>query len=89
MLSRTTRDKYKAGFCVDHKHPMCSEEWLFSEEHSTDTKLVFLGYDANLYPMRDLSERPNTDWNNYVKQRGLERTKNFDGEVWLDDVRIK
>lgn len=89
MLSSSTINKYKAGFCVDHKHPMCSEEWLFSEEHSNDNKLVFLGYDANLYPMLNLSERPKTEWNDYVKKCGLERTKNFNGEVWLDDVRIK
>lgn len=89
MLSKATKEKYEAGFDVYHKEPMCNEEWLFSEEHSTDNKLVFLGYDANLWALPDFSKRPKTKWNEYVKKCGLERTKSFAGEVWLDDVRIK
>lgn len=83
-------EKYKSGFGVNHpKESMCDEEWLFSKEHSSNTKLVFLGYDANLFPMRDFSEWPETDWKQKVIRTALKRTKDFKGEVWLDNVKIK
>lgn len=86
-------NKYKAGFTVYGKCPYETEEWLYSEEYSNKNKIVFLGYDANLFPMPSLSSRPNTDYNKKwfkkLKQEALNVTKGFEGEVWLDDVKIK
>lgn len=83
-------EKYQAGFCVDHpKESMCDEEWLFSKKDSSNDKLVFLGYDANLFPMTDFSKWPETDWKKKVIRIALNRTKGFKGEVWLDSVKIK
>lgn len=83
-------EKYKAGFEVNHpKESMCDEEWLFEKDHSSDEKLVFFGYDANLFPMPNFSTWPETDWKNKVIRVALKRTKDFKGEVWLDDVKIK
>lgn len=85
--------KYKGGFTVTGKHPIETEDWLFSKKYSNSNKLVFIGYDANLFPMPNLSERPdnayNRAWFETLKKTALEFTKDFDGEVWLDDVRIK
>ena len=39
--------------------------------------------------MREFSKRPKNVWNEYGKKCGLAGTKDFIGEVWLDDVRIK
>ena len=51
---------YKRGFTVSTKHPIETIEWLYSEENSDENKLVFLSYDANLYPCSNFST-----WNNY------------------------
>lgn len=82
-------DKYESGFVVTYEHPIMTEEWLLSKERSSQNKLVFLGYDANLCPMRDFSERIKNKDSKKVIQVALERTKEFNGEVWLDDVQIK
>ena len=85
--------KYKAGFTAYGEHPIETEEWLYSEDYSYKNKIVFLGYDANLTPMPILSSRLNTDYNKEwfkkLKKVALNVTKDFKGEVWLDDVRIK
>ena len=81
--------KYKSGFTVSGKHPIEEVEWLFNEEESTEIKLLFQAYDAALYPLLNLSGWKNGDWENKNIQAGLERTKDFTGEVWLDDVKIK
>ena len=77
--------KYKSGFTVSGKQPYETEEWLYSEERSTKDKIVFLGYDANLFPMPDLSSRPNTNYNKArfarLKQTALNLTKDFTGDV--------
>lgn len=85
--------KYKKGFTVSGKHPIETEDWLFSKVESNPNKLVFLGFDANLSPMPNLSERPDNEYNRVwfkkLKRVALEFTKDFKGEVWLDDVKIK
>lgn len=85
--------KYKRGFTVNGEHPIETEDWIFSPEDSNPNKLVFLGFDANLYPMPNLSKRPdneyNREWFKKLKKTALEFTKDFKGEVWLDDVKIK
>lgn len=86
---KTELKPYKGGFTVNGKHPIETDEWLLSEEDSTENKLVFLGYDANLCPTPDFSKWPKTDWKEKVIHRCLEFTKDFRGEVWLDDVRVK
>lgn len=85
-------DKYKAGFDVELGHRILTEIWCFEEKQSNDNKLVFYGYDANLLPLPFLSQRndkSNQMWVEKAKEIALELTKDFKGEVWLDDVRIK
>lgn len=85
-------DKYKAGFDVELGHRILTEIWCFEEKQSNENKLVFYGYDANLFPLPNLSERndkSNHIWVKKAKEKALELTKGFNGEVWLDDVKIK
>lgn len=91
MTKKELKDKYKSGFEVcDEKCYACDVEWLFDDISSTPEKLCFQAYDANLWPMKDFSTWSGKAW---VKRKhikaALERTKGFDGEVWLDDVKIK
>lgn len=82
-------DKYEKGFTVNGSEPFMTEEWLFQKDHSNDTKLVFYGYDANMFPQNHFSKWPETEWKEKVKNIALDFTKDFKGEVWLDDVCIK
>jgi len=86
-------NKYKTGFSVAGEHSILDEEWLFSEEYSNNSKLVFLGYDANLMPMPPLREANHenftADWFVKLKEKALNFTEGFQGEVWLDNVKIK
>ena len=69
----------------DNRNPILTEEWIYSEENSNSNKIVFLGYDANLMPLPNFS-----GWkNDRTINKALEATKGFDGEVYLDDVKIK
>lgn len=83
------KDKYKSGFTVSFGNRICNEEWILKGKMSNEEKLVFHGYDANLWPLPSLSERPQNEYVDKVKKVALERTIEFDGEVWLDNVRIK
>ncbi|MEG0349544.1 hypothetical protein [Enterococcus sp.] len=82
-------EKYNRGFTVNGNQPFMTEEWLYQKDKSNGDKLVFYGYDANLCAMTSFSSWPRTEWKANVINRALEFTKDFDGEVWLDDVRIK
>lgn len=77
------------AFIVRGQRDFMTEEWFLSDKHSTGSKLVFIGYDANLFPTVNFSERPKSKWNQKVIDRALEFTKDFDGEVWLDDYKVK
>ena len=75
------------------RHPITSEEWLYNKEYSTESKVVYQGYDANMMPLPDLSTIQDNDYTRAYKagliSKVLEVTKGFKGEVWLDDVCIK
>ena len=84
-------DKYKRGFTVlpSWAHPIVEEEWLFSEDNSNKNKLQFLGYDANLFAMPDWDELDVSNvWDRLRVKVAQQFTKDFEGEVWLDKVRI-
>lgn len=85
-------EKYKSGFTVEVIDGECSVwdmEWLFDEENTTENKLVFMGYDANLYPAPNFSTWKKGKWKQKQTDAALRRARDFEGEVWLDDVRIK
>lgn len=65
-----------------------TEEWIMSSQ-STEDCLKLWGYDANLYPLPKLSERPTVKARIETIERLKKAVQGFDGEVWADDVRIK
>ncbi|MGM0199678.1 hypothetical protein [Enterococcus sp. DIV1314a] len=81
--------EYQRGFIVTGDKPYMTEEWRFQKNQSNNKKIVFYGYDANLCPMSAMSTWPETKWKKKVINIALKLTKDFKGEVWLDDVRIK
>ena len=84
-------EKFKGGFVFrSKKHRICDVEAILGEEEIEDNKLVFLLYDANLCPLPDYSTWKNRSAENkQIIERGLQVTSDFEGEVWIDDVRIK
>lgn len=81
-------EQYKAGFTKFGAHLIETIDWLYDERYSTDTSLRLLAYDANLYPCPNFST-----WTEEYKQEHvdfiLDRCKDWHGEIWLDDVKIK
>lgn len=82
-------EKYMSGFEVHGTHDIETVEWLFDIKDSNEKELFFAAHDANLYPMPDFSRWNNGEFKQKQIDAALKRTKGFDGEVWLDDVRIK
>lgn len=80
---------YEGGFSVTGKSYYETEEWLLSKKDSNEKKLVFHGYDANLYAIPNFSSRKMNDWNKKVIAKAMRVTRSFKGEVWLDDCQIK
>lgn len=82
------KNKYIEGFVVNFREDYMTEKWIYSED-STNDKLIFLGYDVDLYPLTCFSLRKETLLKELVLSKALEITEDFKGEVWLDDVIVK
>lgn len=84
-------DKYKRGFTHnDTTHPMCEEEWIFSEKYSSESALVFQAYDANMIPLHFFSSWNLTEAEKQARiDKALAVADGFKGAVYLDDVKIK
>ena len=61
----------------------------WTKKNTTESKLVFMGYDANLYPTPNFSTWTESDWKQKQIDIVLRRARDFEGEVWLDDVKIR
>lgn len=81
--------KYKSGVCVDNGHPINTIEWLFQENQSSENKLVFFAYDANLCACPEFETWPESEFKQSQIDAVLKRTRDFAGEVWLDNIKIK
>lgn len=86
MMKRTI-DNVKAGWTWGKD--IWAVEWLFDDVNSTDTNLMFLAYDANLWPMPVLSKWPveETRYSNITL--ALSILEGINADVWLDDIKIK
>lgn len=79
----------RRGFCVSGKHSIENVEWFYDKKNSTDNKIMYLAYDANCCALSDLSTWKSKEYRDKQIEVALKFTNEFDGEVWLDDVRIK
>lgn len=79
----------KRGFHYSENYnPWTCEDWLYQADKSNKSKAVFYGYDANLFPMPNFSV-VNKEHREKVTKKALEYFKDYDGEIWFDDVKIK
>lgn len=80
-------EKYRGGF--SNGSGFETVEFLLSKKLSSEKKLAFQAYDANLCPLPDASQW-NIDWlNKQVQFLNQVISKDFHGEVWLDDVMVR
>ena len=85
----------RRGFTVTGKHRIETTDfylttfWILSRDSMSDNFLQFFAYDANLYPTPDFSTWKDNKFKQKQIKKALEFTKDFYGEVWLDDVKIK
>ena len=64
------------------------QTWCLEKDESTDNKLQYYGYDANLYPLPDLSKTSEENQRKVIEKfKQLFKKENI--EIWLDDVKIK
>lgn len=64
------------------------QTWCLEKDESTDNKLQYYGYDANLYPLPDLSETSEENQKKVIEKfKRIFQKDNI--EIWLDDVKIK
>lgn len=80
------KSDFRKGFQIYHdsdKRRMYPEEWLYSEKYSTEDRLVFQAYDANLFPLPDIKK-----WNPATVKATCEKVtelfEDCDKEVYLD-----
>lgn len=64
------------------------QTWCLEKDESTDNKLQYYGYDANLYPLPDLSKTSEENQRKVIEEfKRIFQKDNI--EIWLDDVKIK
>lgn len=86
------KDKFKGGFSVRSDDPddhLFGTEWLFDDRVTDPNKLQFMAYDLNLYPTPDFDTWVDEDYKKKNIRVALQVTKDFPGNVWLDDTKIK
>lgn len=65
-----------------------SQTWILEEIESTKDKLQYYGYDANLYPLQDLSKTSEENQKEVIEKiKRIFEKENI--EIWLDDIKIK
>lgn len=80
---------YDNGFDVYGKSDWADVNWLYNEKASNEKELLFQAYDANLWPLPNFSTWKDKNWKQKQIEKALKFTKDFTGEVWLDDTKIK
>jgi hypothetical protein len=82
-------EDWKGGFTLQFdRNPMFDEEWLLDDRYSTEASLYFIGYDANLYPLPDLSKLP-AKHRQEVVNKAKHRLRDVNATIYLDDVKIQ
>lgn len=80
--------EYPENIVLTFNHDYETQNWILEESKSTKDKLQFYGYDANLYPLIDLSKTSEENQKDVIeKVKKLFKKDNI--EIWLDDIKIK
>lgn len=80
--------KYPTVIGIEEDDFYTTQTWIYEESESTKDKLQYYGYDANLYPLPDLSKTSEENQRKVIEKfKKLFKKDNI--EIWLDDVKIK
>lgn len=81
-------EDYLKSIVLTYNHGYESQTWILEEIESTEDKLQFYGYDANLCPLPDLSKTSEENQKDVIEKiKRIFEKENI--EIWLDDVKIK
>lgn len=82
------KSKYPVAVDIKEDDIYKAQTWYLEEDKSTNNKLQYYGYDANLCPLPDLSKTSEENQKDVIyKVKRLFEKDNI--EIWLDDVKIK
>lgn len=82
------KSKYPVAVDIKEDDIYKAQTWYLEEGKSTNNKLQYYGYDANLCPLPDLSKTSEENQKDVIyKVKRLFEKDNI--EIWLDDVKIK
>lgn len=87
--SKSYIERFKGGFGVQSGTQISDVDWLLNTSESSEDKLVFESFDANLCPLPNLSSWGNEKWKNKNIAKAKEIFKDFNGKVYLDDILIR
>lgn len=82
------KSKYPTVIGIEEDDFYTTQTWVFEEDESTDNKLQYYGYDANLYPLPDLSKTSEENQKKVIEKfKRIFKKDNI--EIWIDDVKLK
>lgn len=82
------KSKYPTIVEIDVGIFYVGQTWCLEKDESTDNKLQYYGYDANLYPLPDLSKTSEENQKKVIEEfKRIFQKDNI--EIWLDDIKIK
>lgn len=82
------KSKYPVAVDIKEDDIYKSQTWYLDEDEATSDKLQYYGYDANLYPLPDLSKSSEENQRKVIEEfKRIFQKDNI--EIWLDDVKIK
>ena len=82
------KSKYPTIVEIDVGIFYVGQTWCLEKDESTDNKLQYYGYDANLYPLPDLSKSSEENQRKVIEEfKKIFKKDNI--EIWLDDIKIK
>ncbi len=82
------KSKYPVAVDIKEDDIYKSQTWYLDEDEATSDKLQYYGYDANLYPLLDLSKTSEENQRKVIEKfKQLFKKDNI--EIWLDDIKIK
>lgn len=80
--------EFPKSIVLTYDHDYETQTWIFEESELKNNKLQFYGYDANLYPLPELSKTSEENQKKVIEEfKRIFQKENI--EIWLDDVKIK
>lgn len=82
------KSKYPVAVDIKEDDIYKAQTWYLEEDKSTNNKLQYYGYDANLCPLPNLSKTSEENQRKVIEEfKRIFQKDNI--EIWLDDIKIK